>query len=220
MEGFTFHKEYYEIIKRLKKSQDRASLSLAILEFIFEDKTPGNLTEVAEMAFPGLQKSKNNSGRGGRPKSKIGYKTVLKNENRFETDLKPIENRFETERETVHNEKERTKEKETTLEREILVSKKERNIYNNQSVGACEYVEDENETQSHEDIMREYGLDKVVCDSLKDFLRHCYLNKHIVSNAKLSDIIFRLIERYGNDKKGMTESIELAIRGGYFDVKA
>ena len=234
MNGFTFQNEYYIVIKKLKKQQDRAALMLAIAEFMFENKEPKNLSDTAEMAFeillPGLQKSKHNSGRGGRPKNKIGYETVLKNENRFETDLKPIENRFETdlkpienrfetERETVPNEKESTKEKDNTLKRENLESKKERkDIYNlTNNAGACVCEE---EQQSHEDIMREYGLDETVCESLKDFLRHCYLNKHIVSNSKLNDIIFRLIERYGNDNMGMIDCIELAIRGGYFDVKA
>lgn len=164
----------------------------------------------------------------------IGKKTSKKNKVNSEltqgypqvnpklTPSKPQVNSFQKE-EVFPNEKERSKEKDNTLEEDNLKErKKEKDIYknNNPGAGAYAYVEDENETQSHEDIMREYGLDVAVCYSLKDFLRHCYLNKHIVSNAKLSDIIFRLIERYGNDKKGMTESIERAIRGGYFDIRA
>lgn len=129
MDRFTFHKEYYEVIQRLKKPQDRALLSLALVEFIFEEKQPENLSEVAEMAFyllsAKISKSKNNSGRGGRPKKQNGFETVLENENRIETELKPNvetvlenENRFETKRETDPTKKERTKEKNITLERE------------------------------------------------------------------------------------------------------
>lgn len=128
MERFTFHKEYYDIIQRLKKPNDRALLTYAIIEFMFEGKEPENLSEVAEMAFhllfPKIAKSKNNSGRGGRPKAINGCKTVLEIENRFETDietdLKPIENRFEIKRETDPKQKERSKEKNNTLEREKI----------------------------------------------------------------------------------------------------
>lgn len=228
MEGFTFYKSFYETLKKIRKKQDRALAMLAVAEFMFDDEEPQDLSEVGEIAFESfrhiLQKAKNMSGRGGRPSAKKEETNLDENENQTETKSKPNQNQFET----------NLDENETNLKTSYSYSsslsysktnkgsKKEKDIYknNNPGAGACTCVEDENETQSHEDIMREYGLDKVVCDSLKDFLRHCYLNKHIVSNAKLSDIIFRLIERYGNDKKGMTESIELAIRGGYFDIKA
>lgn len=135
MERFTFHKEYYEVIQRLKKPQDRAALSLAVIEFVFDEKAPDNLSEVAEMAFhllfPKISKSKNNSGRGGRPKRQNGCETVFEiknrietdlkpNENRNETELKPIENRMKTERETDPTKKERSKEKNNTLERENI----------------------------------------------------------------------------------------------------
>ena len=235
MEGFTFYKSFYETLKKIRKKQDRALAMLAVAEFMFDDEEPQDLSEVGEIAFESfrhiLQKAKNMSGRGGRPSAKKEETNLDESENQtenqFETNLKPNQNQFETNLDENENQNETNSKTSYSYSSSLSysktnkVSKKERNIYNNnQSAGACACVEDENETQSHEDIMREYGLDVVVCESLKDFLRHCYLNKHIVSNAKLSDIIFRLIERYGNDKKGMTECIELAIRGGYFDVKA
>ena len=137
MDRFTFHKEYYEVIQRLKKPQDRALLSLALLEFIFEGKQPENLSEVAEMAFYLLSektsKSKNNSGRGGRPKKQNGFETVSKNKNRIKTELKPNcntdlenENRFETKRETAPTEKERTKEKGITPERDKYLQERKK----------------------------------------------------------------------------------------------
>jgi hypothetical protein len=46
MNGFTFQNEYYIVIKRLKKQQDREALMLAIAEFMFEDKQPKNLSIV------------------------------------------------------------------------------------------------------------------------------------------------------------------------------
>ena len=120
MERFTIHQDYYNVLKRLKKRSDRAVVALAILEFAFEEIEPNDLTEAGDIAFESirqtLEKSRNNSGRGGR-----------KIKNRFETDLKPIDNRMETELqpnenrfETVLNQekntlplKERSKEKYT-----------------------------------------------------------------------------------------------------------
>ena len=133
MDGFTFYGEYYETLKKVKKVSDRQAILTAILEFIFEDKEPEGLSEVAEIVFEmfrkSLTKSKNNAGRGGR-----------KNKNRIETELKPIVNRIETDckpnfnknekrfqngfekeyplKEIPLNEKERTKEKENIYPQE------------------------------------------------------------------------------------------------------
>lgn len=97
---------------------------------------------------------------------------------------------------------------------EECISKKERNqeTVNN-------HTRENADLKSHEDIMREWGLSKVLCDCLKGFLRHCYLNKHIVSNEKLEDIIFRLVDTL-NDDVSRIECINRAVSGGYFDIKA
>lgn len=100
-------------------------------------------------------------------------------------------------------------EESITLERDkIQKSKKENYINNNyQSV------------PTHEEIMRDYGISDGVIATMQDFLRHCYLNGVVVSNAKLEDILFRLVERYGQDAMGMNECINTAIRGGYVDIR-
>lgn len=134
MDGFTFYGEYYETIKKVKKLSDRQAILIAIVEFVFEDKEPNGLSEVAEIVFETLRKklakSKNNAGRGGRKK-----------QNRIETDCKPIVNRLQTElkpisngnekrlqngfkresplKEVPLNEKERSKEKENIYPEEI-----------------------------------------------------------------------------------------------------
>lgn len=161
MERFTFYKEYYDKIQRLKKPQDRAYLSLAVMEFIFEDKIPENMPDAVEMAFeilyPKLLKSKNNSGRGGRPKTKTDF------ENGFQK-LKPncetVSNRFsktETERKTVPNEKERSKEKDYTLKKEIERKKEiDINIISN-SACACDGKNDK--TLTYENIISHYAGD-------------------------------------------------------------
>ncbi len=89
MDGFTFYGEYYETLKKVKRVSDKQAILTAILEFIFEDKEPQGLSEVAEIVFEtfkkSLIKSKNNAGRGGR-----------KSKNRLSTELKPIANRILT----------------------------------------------------------------------------------------------------------------------------
>lgn len=120
MERFTIHQDYYNVLKRLKKRSDRAVVALAILEFAFEEIEPNDLTEAGDIAFESirqtLEKSRNNSGRGGR-KTKNRFETDLKPiDNRMETELQPNENRFETvlnqEKNTLPQ-KERSKEKYT-----------------------------------------------------------------------------------------------------------
>ena len=96
-------------------------------------------------------------------------------------------------------------------------SKKERNIYQEKNSTRTHGEED---FKTHEDIMREWGLSEGLIDSLKSFLRHCYLNKHIVTNEKLNDIILRLVDKFSNDQEAMIECVERAIRGGYLDIKA
>ena len=87
--------------------------------------------------------------------------------------------------------------------------KKERNIYINKS-NVC--------APSHEDIMNNYNLSDAVKDVLKEFLKSCYLNHHIVSNEKLDDIVFRLIDDCVTDNERI-DCINRAISGGYFDIK-
>lgn len=235
MNGFTLKKEYYLIINKLKKAKDREALSLAIMEYAFEDKMPENLSKTAQIAFEmlvfGISKSKSNSGRGGRPKAKntndleetkrqinnerLDEKNKHEFENRLKTDLKPIENRFFEEKSSLI-EKESTKEKDITHKRELLLErKKESDIYKITN-NAC--AREGCEIRTHEDIMLELGLSDFVRSHLKDFLRHCYLNHHIVSNAKLEDIAFRLVDELDDDKSRVA-CINRAVSGGWFDVK-
>ena len=51
MEGFTFCRDYFDTLKKIKRKQDREALLTAIVEFVFEDKEPMELSEVASLAF-------------------------------------------------------------------------------------------------------------------------------------------------------------------------
>ena len=97
MTGFTFYRNYYELIKYLN-NEDRLELFDAIVNYIFEDKEP-ELDGLKKgiwlnLKMP-LDTSKNNSGRGGR-KTKKKPKA-----NQKETELKPIENRIKTEKKPI-----------------------------------------------------------------------------------------------------------------------
>lgn len=129
---------------------------------------------------------------------------------------------FETER-FFEKPKKPEYEYESDYDTDNDIEERKKEIYKNNNLTPCaceEEDESENDLISHEDIMRDYGISKWLTETLKDFLRHCYLNGHIVTNAKLEDIIFRLIEKYGQDNDGMIDCVNRAISGGYFDVKA
>lgn len=86
IKSFTFYRNYYELIKYLD-NEERLKLYDAMVEYIFEDKEP-KLEKLSKgiwinLKMP-LNTSKNNAGRGGRPKS----------------EKKPNENRLETEKKT------------------------------------------------------------------------------------------------------------------------
>ncbi len=74
--------------------------------------------------------------------------------------------------------------------------------------------------QSHAEVMTELGVSNSLRLALKEFLRYCYANRHLVTNEKLTDIIFRLNEACGDDDGAKCEYIHRAIGGGFFDVKA
>ena len=96
IKSFSFYRNYFELLRYLP-DDERLKLYDAMLEFIFEDKEP-KLEKLSNgiwlnLKMP-LETSKNNSGRGGRPRKE---KTDIK------TELKPIENQKETEKKTNNN---------------------------------------------------------------------------------------------------------------------
>lgn len=155
---------------------------------------------------------------GGRPPKRVENKVNKpKKPNGFESDNEKPNGYFENQ--TKAKKPESDTDNDTDNDTDIEERKKEIYINNNLTPSACACDED-CEFKSHEDIMIDYGISKGLTETLKDFLRHCYVNKHIVTNAKLEDIIFRLIEKYGQDNSGMIDCVQKAINGGYFDVKA
>lgn len=129
MDGFTFYVEYYETIKKVKKQSDRQALLAAIVEFVFEDKEPQGLSEVAEIVFETfrkkLTKSKNKS-ENAKIKSKSNQNQSENNSNQNENKSNESKNLISVDSDLISvdftresplkevplNEKERSKEKE------------------------------------------------------------------------------------------------------------
>ena len=72
--------------------------------------------------------------------------------------------------------------------------------------------------ESHADIMTKMCVAPTVRIALEEFLRNSYLNKHIVPNEKLTNIILRLDLVYGKDEAAKVASLKRAISGNYFDI--
>jgi hypothetical protein len=90
VKGFTFLKSYYDIILKLRKKQDRDALLNAIVEFVFEDIEPKDLSEVAEIAFESFRQSLEKSKKNG-DNSRKGNEIELKsNSNRNQKETKSL----------------------------------------------------------------------------------------------------------------------------------
>lgn len=93
-----------------------------------------------------------------------------------------------------------------------LESKKERkeeinnNIYNNSHA-----------RETYDEIFEDFGVEPMLKDTLVEFIRHCQINKKMVTNDKLKNIIIHL-DMAHNDVYGKIQSVQNAISGGYFDV--
>ena len=95
----------------------------------------------------------------------------------------------------------------------IEVSKKESNK-NILLSNTCAHVR-----ESYDEIFQNLEVAPEVKNSLIEFIRHCQVNGHIVTNSKLKQIIFRLDQAYSNDEQSKVASLKRAINGGYYDIQ-
>lgn len=102
MNGFTFYKSFYDTICKIRKKQDRASVALAVLEFMFEDSEPQGLSETGEIAFESFKhtlntaKSKGMNGGTKRSESTIKSKSN-ENQMQIKNETKDNQNEIKTE---------------------------------------------------------------------------------------------------------------------------
>ena len=72
--------------------------------------------------------------------------------------------------------------------------------------------------ETYDEIFEDFGVEPMLKDTLIEFIRHCQLNKKLVTNEKLKNIIVRLDMAHNDDVYGKIQSVQNAISGGYFDV--
>lgn len=236
-DGFVFQTKYEEQVEML--SNEQAGILLRALISYQRGAELPTMDNLTNMAFLFIRQDIDSErkrqaeicsinrahGRlGGRPSKSLSNKGKKpKKPSGFQDGKTGPEKTEKTERFS----KETTPLKESTKENITPVQEKERKKEIDKeliSISACTCAGGEDSLKTHEEIMQEWGLSSGLTETLKDFLRHCFLNGHIVSNAKLEDIIYRLLEKFGSfngaDEKSMIECVNIAIRGGYFDVKA
>lgn len=90
--------------------------------------------------------------------------------------------------------------------------------YSTTTARACVDAGSLKNLSSHAAVMTELGVSPRLQSVFREFLRHCYINKHIISNDQLGNMIIRLDFAYGNDEQSKIDSLMRAISGGYYDV--
>ena len=101
---------------------------------------------------------------------------------------------------------------------EDTVRKKERNIEKEISNTVCAHAGEE-PLKSHEDIMNEWGLKGILKDELRLWLKSCYNKGHLVLNEQLENVLFDLIEKYGENYAAMCDVVRNATESGYIRIK-
>ena len=74
------------------------------------------------------------------------------------------------------------------------------------------------ERMTYDEIFEDFGVEPILKDVLIEFIRHCQMNKKMVTNDKLQRIIVNLDMNHPNDVYGKVLSVQKAISGGYFDI--
>lgn len=95
----------------------------------------------------------------------------------------------------------------------IEVSKKESNKQE-------DYLTDTrtHEIMSYDEIFEEMYVEPEVKMALVEFIKHCQLNKKMVTNDKLQGIIAKLDTTYGTNTQSKVNSVRNAISSGCFDI--
>lgn len=148
------------------------------------------------------ERNRTNGAKGGRPKNP-------KNPNGF---LKTQDNPEKPKKADNDNDNEYDNEYEYDNDN-ILVSKKERKEENNN----ISDIINARTRETYDEIFESFGVEPVLKDVLIEFIRHCQMNKRMVTNDKLKNIIIHL-DMAHKDVYEKVKSVRNAISGGYFDI--
>ena len=148
------------------------------------------------------ERNRTNGAKGGRPKNP-------KNPNGFS---KTQDNPEKPKKADNDNDNEYDNEYEYDNDN-ILVSKKERKEENNN----ISDIINARTRETYDEIFESFCVEPVLKDALIEFIRHCQMNKRMVTNDKLKNIIINL-DMAHKDVYEKVKSVRNAISGGYFDI--
>ena len=214
--SFVIYHNYRDTLEDLTNEQV-GELFRAIFDYEIDKKEP-NFNGELKIAFRFIKKdldlnsdkyesicerNRMNGLKGGRPKNP-------KNPNGFS---KTQENPEKPKKADNDNEYDNDYDNEYGYDDDyILESKKERKNkeINNNNIHT-------HARETYDEIFEDFGVEPMLKDTLIEFIRHCQLNKKMVTNDKLKSIIVHL-DMAHNDVYGKIQSVQNAISGGYFDV--
>lgn len=211
--SFVLYHNYRETLEDLTDEQV-GKLFRAIFDYEIY-KTEPNFTGELKIAFRFIKKdldinlnkyenicerNRKNGQKGGAPKGNQNARKQPKqpkqpdNDNEYDNEY---DNDYDIDYDNIEESKKESKEKE-----------------NNNLVSHART----HERMSYDDIFREFCVEPILKDVLIEFIRHCQMNKKMVTNDKLQRIIINLDMNHPNDVYGKVQSVQNAISGGYFDI--
>ena len=207
--SFVIYHNYRDTLEDLTDEQV-GKLFRAIFDYEIDEKEP-NFNGELKIAFRFIKKdldlnndkyesicerNRKNGQKGGAPKGNQNARKQPKqpkqpdNDNEYDNDY---DNEYDNDYDNILESKKESKNKEI----------------NNLHTHARE---------TYDEIFEDFGVEPQLKDTLIEFIRHCQLNKKIVTNEKLKNIIVRLDMAHNDDVYGKIQSVQNAISGGYFDV--
>ena len=207
--SFVIYHNYRETLEDLTDEQV-GKLFRAIFDYEIDKKEP-NFNGELKIAFRFIKKdldinndkyesicerNRKNGQKGGAPKGNQNARKQPKqpkqpdNDNEYDNDY---DNEYDNDYDNILERKKESKNKEI----------------NNLDTHARE---------TYDEIFEDFGVEPQLKDILIEFIRHCQLNKKMVTNEKLKNIIVHLDMAHNDDVYGKIQSVQNAISGGYFDV--
>lgn len=108
------------------------------------------------------------------------------------------------------------KEEDKERDKDIKRKKEDKEIVISNKAHACAPAQ--KEMRTYEDVMTDMAIEESVKPTLWEFIRHCQLNGHTLTDAKLTNILVDMdMRRLSAQEK--IDALQAAINGGYFDIK-
>jgi hypothetical protein len=201
--SFVIYHNYRDTLEDLTDEQV-GILFRAIFDYEIDKKEP-NFNGELKIAFRFIKKdldlnsdkyesicerNRKNGQKGGAPKGNQNAKKQPKQPKQPDND-----NEYDNEYDNILESKKESKNKET----------------NNNNIHT-------HARETYDEIFENFCVEPMLKDTLIEFIRHCQLNKKMVTNDKLKNIIVHLDMKHPNDVYGKVQTVQNAISGGYFDI--